>query len=184
MRRLLPAGPTVVFLGAGAADLVREQTERLGARRALVLSTSRRTTAAERVSELLGARSAGVLGIAEEHVPAEIARRGRDETTRRSADALVAVGGGSTVGLAKAIALELGLPIVALPTTFSGSEMTPVWGITEDGVKRTGRDERVRATCVLYDPELSLSLPASVAVPSFSRWPRRRSERSWRASPL
>jgi maleylacetate reductase len=166
VRRLLPGGSTVVLLGAGAAALVPEQAERLGVKRVLVLSTSRRMTAAERVSTLLGARSAGVLGIAEEHVPVEIAKWGRAEASRRTADALVAVGGGSTVGLAKAIALEQALPILALPTTFSGSEMTPVWGITEGGMKRTGRDERVRAACVLYDPELSLSLPAAVAVPS------------------
>jgi alcohol dehydrogenase class IV len=70
------------------------------------------------------------------------------------------------VGLAKAIALTLELPIIALPTTLSGSEMTPVWGITEAGVKRTGRDERVRPHSVLYDPRLSLGLPPGVAVPS------------------
>ncbi|HEX7669324.1 MAG TPA: maleylacetate reductase [Polyangiaceae bacterium] len=166
MRRLLPDGPTVVFLGDGATALVHEQIERLGAHRAIVLSTSRRTDSAEAVLALLGVRGTSVLGIAEEHVPLAIARQGREEASRRHADALVAVGGGSTIGLAKAIALELALPIVALPTTFSGSEMTPVWGITEDGLKRTGRDERVRAACVLYDPALSLGLLASVAVPS------------------
>jgi maleylacetate reductase len=166
MRRLLPDGPTVVFLGDGATALVLEQLERLGARRALVLSTSRRADAAARVLALLGARGRSVLDIAEEHVPLVIAQQGREEASQRDADVLVAVGGGSTIGLAKAIALDLALPIVALPTTFSGSEMTPVWGITEAGMKRTGRDERVRAACVLYDPALSLGLPASVAVPS------------------
>lgn len=166
IQRVLPEGSAVVLLGEGAAELVHAQAERLGVERALVLATSRRTAAAERVSTKLGARSAGVLGIAREHVPIEIVTQGRNEASGRSADALVAVGGGSTMGLAKAIALELALPIMAIPTTFSGSEMTPVWGITEGGVKRTGRDERVRAACVLYDPRLSLGLPASVAVPS------------------
>ena len=156
----------MVWLGDGAEAQVREQSDRLGVRRALVLSTARRTEAAARVSERLGESSAGVLAIAREHVPLEIAQQGSLEATRRGADALVPVGGGSTIGLAKAISLELALPIVALPTTFSGSEMTPVWGLTEAGAKRTGRDERVRAACVLYDPRLSLSLPASVAVPS------------------
>ncbi|HEY6560156.1 MAG TPA: maleylacetate reductase [Polyangiaceae bacterium] len=166
IRRVLPEGTAVVLLGEGAAELVRAQAERLGVERALILATSRRTAAAERVSTQLGARSAGVLGIAREHVPIELVTQGRSEASRRSADALVAVGGGSTIGLAKAIALELALPIIAIPTTFSGSEMTPVWGITEGGLKRTGRDERARAACVLYDPQLSLALPASVAVPS------------------
>jgi len=107
-----------------------------------------------------------VLAIAEEHVPLEIAERGRAEAARHRADALVPVGGGSTIGLAKAIALEHPMPILALPATYSGSEMTPIWGLTQGGVKRTGRDERVRAACVLYDPVLSRHLPAAVAVPS------------------
>jgi alcohol dehydrogenase class IV len=166
IRRVLPEGSAVVLLGEGAAELVHAQAERLGVERALVLATSRRTAAAERISATLGPRSAGVLGVAREHVPSEIVIQGRSEASERSADGLVAVGGGSTIGLAKAIALELALPIIAIPTTFSGSEMTPVWGITEGGVKRTGRDERARAASVLYDPQLSLALPASVAVPS------------------
>jgi maleylacetate reductase len=166
IRRLLPGTIPAVFLGDGAIDLVVAEADRLGASRALVLSTPRRTEAAERTSALLGARSAGLLSIAEEHVPLETAEKGRAEAAARRADVLVAVGGGSTVGLAKAIALTLELPIVALPTTLSGSEMTPVWGITEGGIKRTGRDERVRARSVLYDPRLSLGLPPKVAVPS------------------
>jgi alcohol dehydrogenase class IV len=166
IRRLLPGFVPAVFLGEGAMELVVTEVERLGASRALVIATPRRTTAAEEVSALLGARSTGVLATAVEHVPIQTAEQGRAEATSRRADALVAVGGGSTVGLAKAIALSLGLPIIALPTTFSGSEMTPVWGLTENHVKRTGRDERVRARAVLYDPRLSLGLPAAVAVPS------------------
>jgi alcohol dehydrogenase class IV len=166
IRRLLPGSVPAVFLGDGAIELVVTEADRLGSGRALVLATPRRTTAAEEVSALLGARSAGLLAIAEEHVPIETAEKGRAEAAARRADALVAVGGGSTVGLAKAIALTLELPIIALPTTLSGSEMTPVWGITEAGVKRTGRDERVRPHSVLYDPRLSLGLPPGVAVPS------------------
>jgi maleylacetate reductase len=166
IRRLLPGSIPAVFLGDGAVELVVAEADKLGSGRALVLSTPRRTTAAERVSALLGARSVGLLAIAEEHVPLETAEKGRAEAAARRADALIAVGGGSTVGLAKAIALTLELPIVVLPTTLSGSEMTPVWGITEGGIKRTGRDERVRARSVLYDPLLSLDLPPAVAVPS------------------
>lgn len=166
VRRLLPGSVPAVFLGDGAVDLVTTETDGLGAGRALVLSTPTRTAAAEQVSSLLGARSAGLLAIAEEHVPVETAEQGRAEAAARRADVLVAVGGGSTVGLAKAIALTLELPIIAVPTTLSGSEMTPVWGLTEGGVKRTGRDERVRARSVLYDPRLSLGLPPAIAVPS------------------
>ena len=163
---LLPGGPVTVRLGDGAAELVHSQAELRGLGRVLVLSTARRTEAAEGISRRLAERSAGVLATAAEHVPVEIATHGRTEASRRGADGLAPVGGGSTIGLAKAIALELALPIIALPTTYSGSEMTPIWGITEDSVKRTGRDERARAACVLYDPRLSQSLPAAVAIPS------------------
>jgi homogentisate 1,2-dioxygenase len=166
LRRFKLGGRTEVVLGAGASECLGQELERLGARRALVLATRGRRADAERVSAALGALSAGVLDTAEEHVPIEVAIRARAEAAERRADALVAFGGGSTTGLAKAVALERPLPIVAVPTTYSGSEMTPIWGITEGGVKRTGRDERVRAASVLYDPLLTLELPAAVGVPS------------------
>ncbi len=162
----LPASPTEVVLGAGASALVGEELRRLGAERAIVLSTPRRRSEAERVAGELGPRAVRVLAIAEEHVPSDVAERGRSETARHAGDALVPVGGGSTIGLAKAIALAHEVPILAIPTTYSGSEMTPIWGVTRDGVKRTGRDDRVRAASVLYDPLLSRNLPPRVAVPS------------------
>jgi homogentisate 1,2-dioxygenase len=158
--------PTRVALGAGARDLLGPELDRLGSRRALVISTATRRGDAEPLAAALGARSLGVLDLAREHVPVEIVNQARAEVARRGADALVALGGGSTIGLAKAIALEHVLPIVSLPTTFSGSEMTTIWGITESGVKRTGRDDRVRAAAVIYDPELSLAVPPAVAVTS------------------
>ncbi|MEW3612147.1 iron-containing alcohol dehydrogenase, partial [Pseudomonas aeruginosa] len=71
--------------------------------------------------------------------------------------------GGSTIGLGKAIALESGLPILAVPTTYAGSEMTPIWGLTEDRLKKTGRDTRVLPKTVIYDPQLTLSLPPAVS---------------------
>jgi len=97
------------------------------------------------------------------HVPLETARAARAEAVRLEADCCVAIGGGSTVGLAKAIALELGLPILAVPTTYAGSEMTPIWGLTEGGVKRTGRDPRVLPRTALYDPVLTLGLPPGIS---------------------
>jgi maleylacetate reductase len=100
------------------------------------------------------------------HVPIETARAARETARRLQADCCVAIGGGSTIGLGKAIALESGLPIVAVPTTFAGSEMTPIYGLTEAGIKKTGRDRRVLPKTVIYDPALTLTLPARVAGPS------------------
>jgi maleylacetate reductase len=82
------------------------------------------------------------------------------------ADCAVAVGGGSTTGLGKAISLDSGLPILAIPTTYAGSEMTPIYGLTEGGVKKTGRDARVLPRTVIYDPELTLSLPVGLSITS------------------
>jgi homogentisate 1,2-dioxygenase len=167
LRHLYFSGnPTRVVLGAGASRQLDAELARLGVRRALVISTTGRRANAMSLAAALGTRSLGVLDLAREHVPLEIVHEARAETARRGADALVAFGGGSTIGLAKAIALEHALPIVSLPTTFSGSEMTTIWGITEASVKRTGRDERLRAAAVLYDPELSLFVPPAVAINS------------------
>jgi maleylacetate reductase len=83
-----------------------------------------------------------------------------------AADGCVAVGGGSAIGLGKAIALRTGLPLIAVPSTYAGSEMTPVWGLTERGAKRTGRDPAVQPRSVVYDPELTLSLPVGLSVTS------------------
>lgn len=100
------------------------------------------------------------------HVPVEVAARAVEEARSAAVDAVVAVGGGSAIGTAKAIAKESGLPIVAVPTTYAGSEMTPIWGLTENRRKTTGRDPRVLPKVVIYDPELTLTLPASLSADS------------------
>ncbi|MEE8271093.1 MAG: maleylacetate reductase [Alphaproteobacteria bacterium] len=158
--------PGRVVFGVGSLDGLADEVGRLGATKTLVLCTPRQTDMAADVARRLGARSVGIFDGAAMHVPVESARRARDEAARRGADCCVAVGGGSTIGLGKAIALESGLPIVAVPTTYAGSEMTPVWGLTEGGEKRTGRDPRVLPRTVVYDPVLTVSLPAAVSGPS------------------
>jgi alcohol dehydrogenase class IV len=115
---------------------------------------------------MLGAHGAGVFDRAAMHVPIETAREARDVARRLNADCAVAIGGGSTTGLGKAIALDSGLPILAVPTTYAGSEMTPIYGITEAGLKKTGKDPRVLPRTVIYDPELSRTLPVGLSVTS------------------
>ncbi len=159
------AAQRVVF-GIDAFAALGAEVQRLGTTRALVLATPGQRVLADDAARRLASACAGVFAEAAMHVPVEIAVAGRAEARRCDADCLVAVGGGSTVGLAKAIALEQTLPIVAVPTTYAGSEMTAIYGLTEAGVKRTGRDERVRPRSVIYDPLLTLRLPARVAAPS------------------
>ncbi|CAL8481579.1 maleylacetate reductase [Caballeronia sp. S22] len=152
-----------VIFGAGALARVDEEVHALGAKKALILCTPEQEAQATEVSNLLGPLSAGVFAQAKMHVPIETARHARDHARLVGADCAVAIGGGSTVGLGKAIALESSLPIIAIPTTYAGSEMTPIYGLTEDGLKRTGRDPRVLPKTVIYDPMLSLSLPLGLS---------------------
>jgi len=158
--------PTRVVFGAGLLGRLAEELDALGLRRALVLSTPGQEDLARRVAHILGARCAGIFPRATMHVPVERAREAGEEARRRDADGIVAIGGGSTTGLGKAVALESGLPLVAVPTTYAGSEMTQIYGITEGGIKRTGRHPRVLPRTVVYDPELTVDLPVGVTVTS------------------
>ncbi|MGW1025612.1 maleylacetate reductase [Streptomyces sp. NPDC002577] len=158
--------PMRVVFGAGSLVQVPDEVERLGLRRVLVLSTPRRRELAEQLAASLGPASAGIFDQAREHVPAEIAEAARIAAKDAGADGCLAVGGGSTIGLGKAIALETGLPVIAVPTTYAGSEMTPVWGLTSQGRKQTGRDPAVLPRSVVYDPELTAQLPVAVSVTS------------------
>jgi maleylacetate reductase len=153
----------VVF---GALDTLADELAPLWASRALILSTPGHASDAERISARLGQASAGVHARAVMHVPIEVVRDACRVARERGADSCIAIGGGSTIGLAKAVALESGLPIVAVPTTYAGSEMTSIYGLTEAGLKTTGRDPRVRPRVVIYDPAVTATLPASIAGPS------------------
>jgi maleylacetate reductase len=152
--------------GAGALGQLASEIDRLGSGKALVLCTPGQRALAERVLGLLGPRAVGVFDRALMHVPIETAREAREVARRLGADCAVAIGGGSTTGLGKAIALTSGLPILAIPTTYAGSEMTPIYGITEAGLKKTGKDPRVLPRTVIYDPELTLGLPWVISVTS------------------
>lgn len=155
--------PMRVVFGSGAVARVAEEVDRLDLDRVLVLSTPRQRPVAELVTSLLGERAAGTFDGARMHVPTTTVAAAAAFATARSADGCVAIGGGSTIGLAKALSLKLGLPSVAVPTTYAGSEMTPVWGLTEDGRKVTGRDRVVLPSSVVYDPDLTHEIPAATS---------------------
>jgi alcohol dehydrogenase class IV len=157
---------TRVVFGVGSLERLAEEIVQIGATRALVLSTPEQRAQAEDVARRLGARASGVFDRAVMHVPIEVAREARAEARRLGADCAVAIGGGSTTGLGKAIALDSGLPILAIPTTYAGSEMTSIYGLTEGGLKKTGRDPRVLPRTVIYDPALTVGLPVSLSVTS------------------
>jgi alcohol dehydrogenase class IV len=158
--------PARVVFGPGFLNKLPEELARLGATRALVLSTPEQKQSAIEVAKALGARCAGTYDKAVMHVPIEIAEDARRTARELGADCCVTVGGGSTTGLGKAIALTSDVPILAVPTTYAGSEMTPIYGITEGGAKKTGRDTRVLPKAVIYDPNLTLSLPPALSAAS------------------
>ena len=152
-------GVRIVF-GAGSLGRLADELE---PRRWLIVHGRSQAAAAQPLAEQLGAPTFGEV---RRHVPLELAERARARFAALGADGLVAIGGGSAIGLAKAIALTTHAPIVAVPTTYAGSEMTSVYGLTSKGRKRTGRDEAVRPGTVIYDPDLVRGLPPEVAGPS------------------
>ncbi|WP_028223455.1 maleylacetate reductase [Paraburkholderia oxyphila] len=157
---------TRVVFGSGSRAHLERELLALGAQRALVLCSPEQHALGASVAEQLASRSAGLFDRAAMHVPVELALEARVTASSLGADCIVAVGGGSTIGLAKAIALESSLPILAMPTTYAGSEMTPIYGLTEAGQKRTGTDIRVLPKTVIYDPDLTLTLPVALSVTS------------------
>ena len=155
---------TRVVFGAGSIGQLAAEVERLGAKRVLLISTPGRAAMVRSLSK--GLAVAGVFDRAVMHTPIAAVEEARQHAKAVEADACVAVGGGSTIGFGKAIALSSSLPVVAVPTTYSGSEMTTIWGISEGGAKKTGRDPRVLPKAVIYDPQLTLELPAAVSAAS------------------
>jgi alcohol dehydrogenase class IV len=151
--------PARVVFGLGSLTQLPDEAARLG-RRPLVFATPGHRGLAEDAARRI---DGAVFAEAVMHVPTGVAEAARAAARERNADLLVAIGGGSTTGLAKAVALETGLPVLAVPTTYAGSEMTPIWGLTEGGLKRTGRDPKVLPRTVLYDPSLTLSLPPALS---------------------
>jgi maleylacetate reductase len=159
--------PQRVVFASGALTRVADETARLKIDRALVVATpGSGARLGQKVSDLLGTRAAGLHAQAVMHVPKAVAEAGLAAARENKADGLIAVGGGSAIGLAKAIALETGLPILALPTTYSGSEGTPIFGMTDGERKITGRDVKVVPRTIIYDPDLTLGLSAAVSAAS------------------
>jgi len=156
--------PARVVFGAGAAAQLGAEVSGLGAKRVLLISSRAR---GDKVKAM--ARDLPVVDVFDHavmHTPREVVEAARMMAKAANADCCVAVGGGSTIGFGKAIALTSGLPVVAVPTTYSGSEMTTIWGISEGKTKKTGRDPKVLPRVVIYDPQLSLELPPAVSAAS------------------
>ncbi|WP_086001335.1 iron-containing alcohol dehydrogenase [Plesiocystis pacifica] len=164
MREFELQSPIRVVFGPGAEARAASVLEELGAKRVLLLAQSRHREGAERVAAALGERSVGIFDGVTVQVPEDVAAAATQMARERDADWVVAHGGGSAIGVAKAVALELEVRVGAIPTTYAGSERTPIWGRTRAGIKETGRDERVRPQLVIYDPSLAAGLPQALSL--------------------
>ena len=159
--------PARIVFGPGRARTeLADEIARLGVERVLVIASTRDADRVAALTRPLGGRVAGTFTAVREHVPLPTAEAARAAAADVRADAVLAIGGGSTVGAAKAVALSARIPVVAVPTTYSGSEVTAVWGLTENGRKTTGIDPGVLPRVVVYDPELTATLPRNLAVAS------------------
>lgn len=157
-------GQRVIFGSGKAVENAVAAIDALSAQRVLLIADA----FASEVSDAIASRAPIVARIHDivQHVPAERARAAVAIALDDSIDAILTIGGGSSTGLAKIVARDTGLPIIAVPTTFAGSEATDVWGITEGERKLNGSDPKVLPRVIVYDAELSASLPGHLALSS------------------
>ncbi len=158
--------PGRVVFGSGTINELANEVAALGSRRAMLIAAEHDQGLTQLAEGELGSALGSSWRQVVQHVPGWVAERATEHATRHGADVLVTIGGGSTTGLGKAVARRLGLPLVAVPTTYAGSEMTPIWGETSDGKKVTGRDLSVLPATVIYDVDLTLTLPPGISASS------------------
>ena len=160
------SAPSRVVFGSGVLDRIADEVTALGSSRALVLSTPQQADAARNLAERLGVLGVGLFTEAAMHTPVTITERAMRAVRALGADCTVALGGGSTTGLGKAIALRTDLPQIVIPTTYAGSEATPILGETRDGLKTTQSSPKILPEVILYDVDLTLTLPVGLSVTS------------------
>lgn len=158
--------PSRVVFGSGALSCLDEEAERLGIKRLLVITTPSQAGLGEHVSESLGGRSAMLYPEAVMHTPVPVTEAALEIVRAREIDGFVAIGGGSATGLSKALAYRTGLPQIVIPTTYAGSEVTPILGETKDGLKTTVSDRSILPGTVIYDVDLTLGLPLRMSAVS------------------
>jgi alcohol dehydrogenase class IV len=158
--------PCRVVFGSGTLSAAAAEIERFGGKRALVLTTPPQGDKGRKLGTALGPLFAGIFPGAVMHTPVEVTERALAALKECGADCVVAFGGGSTTGLGKALALRTGVNQLCIPTTYAGSEMTPVLGETKDGLKTTVRNLAVLPETVIYDVDLTLTLPPHLAATS------------------
>ncbi|KAJ5904885.1 maleylacetate reductase [Penicillium subrubescens] len=160
------SSPSRVIFGYGASSKLPDELSRQGLRAALIISTPYQTAEANKIRDLLDLNAVGVFSEAAMHTPTDITEMALEVARRLEADCVVSVGGGSTTGLGKAISIRTSLPHICIPTTYAGSEMTPILGETTNGLKTTRRDPKILPAMVIYDIDLTVTLPQGLSATS------------------
>jgi diphthamide biosynthesis protein 2 len=160
------ANPGRVVFGRGTLKKLPAELERLGLSAPLLLSTPEQINQAEHLKTVLQGKVAGLFSEATMHTPTHVTDRALEYAKSQKADCVVSIGGGSTIGLGKAISIRTGLPHICIPTTYAGSEMTPILGETADGMKKTRSDPKILPGTVIYDVDLTMTLPVGMSAVS------------------
>lgn len=158
--------PGRVVFGAGSRKSLAAEAEALGAKRILIIADRATDALASEISSILGDSVAGRFNEVAQHVPVQLAEAASARARETGADTVLTIGGGSATGFGKAVVLNTGIRQIAVPTTYAGSEMTPIWGMSDGDRKQVGVDAAAKPVLVVYDPELTLTLPPGIAGPS------------------
>ena len=158
--------PARVIFGSGSINKLSEEMIRSQLIAPLLISTLQQVDQIEKCKNYLNGKVAGVFTEAAMHTPMNITQKAVDYTQSIKADSIISIGGGSTIGLGKAISIRTGLPHICIPTTYAGSEMTPILGETVDGRKSTRSDPKILPATVIYDVDLTLTLPSTLTATS------------------
>ncbi|KAK5018739.1 putative maleylacetate reductase [Cryomyces antarcticus] len=160
------ANPGRVVFGSGSLQKLPDEIKRLNLSSPLLLSTPQQVDQANDLKQILNGKIAGIFTEATMHTPTDVTDKALAYAKESRADSVVSIGGGSTIGLGKAISIRTGLPHICIPTTYAGSEMTPILGETASGKKTTRSDPKILPGTVIYDVDLTLTLPASLSATS------------------
>lgn len=160
------SAPARVIFGSGTLSKLSGEVARQKLSAPLLLSTPQQVDQAKTLEGLLKGQIAGIFTEATMHTPSHITEKALEYAKSRKADSVISIGGGSTIGLGKAISIRTGLPHICIPTTYAGSEMTPILGETQDGKKTTRSEPKILPGTVIYDVDLTMTLPASMSATS------------------
>jgi alcohol dehydrogenase class IV len=160
------ASPARVIFGSGTLPKLSDELARQKLTAPLLLLTPQQADLGAQIKGMLNETLAGVFAEATMHTPVSVTEKALVYAKSVNADSVISVGGGSTIGLGKAISIRTGLPHIAIPTTYAGSEMTPILGETQEGTKTTRSDPKILPGTVIYDVDLTMTLPATMSATS------------------